>query len=104
MVDLGKLGGSSSWGLAINGNGIVVGYGTTKANAYHAFISTHGGRMKDLNKLIWINTAGQFHSETLAARSAARDGARRVSERDVSASNQWATEPLPPARARDPIN
>ncbi|MBA3832447.1 MAG: hypothetical protein H0X34_11265 [Chthoniobacterales bacterium] len=30
----------------------VVGYGTTKANVYHAFISTNGARMKDLNKLI----------------------------------------------------
>ena len=72
MVDLGTLGGSSSWGLAINNNGTVVGYSTTRSNVYHAFISTNGSRMQDLNRLIpqgsgWvlgqasgINDAGQI--------------------------------------------
>jgi probable HAF family extracellular repeat protein len=72
MVDLGTLGGSSSWGLAINNNGTVVGYGTTRTNVYHAFISTNGAKMQDLNRLIpqrsgWvlgqangINDAGQI--------------------------------------------
>lgn len=46
------MGGSSSWGLAINNSGTVVGFGTTRANDYHAFISTNGGKMQDLNKLI----------------------------------------------------
>jgi probable HAF family extracellular repeat protein len=72
MVDLGTLGGSSSWGLAINNSGTVVGFGTTRDNAYHAFVSFDGGRMQDLNRLIprrsgWvlgeadgINNAGQI--------------------------------------------
>ena len=72
MADLGPLGGSSSWGLAINNSGTVVGFATTRTNVYHAFISSNGGRMKDLNKLIpvrsgWvlgeaagINDAGQI--------------------------------------------
>jgi probable HAF family extracellular repeat protein len=84
MADLGTLGGSGSWGLAINNSGTVVGFATTKANDYHAFISTGGARMQDLNKLIprhsgWvlgeadgINDAGQItgygsiHGETHA--------------------------------------
>ena len=72
MVDLGSLGGSSSWGLAINNSGTVVGFATTRRNDYHAFVSINGGRMQDLNKLIashtgWvlaeangINDAGQI--------------------------------------------
>ena len=72
MVDLGSLGGSSSWGIAINNGGTVVGYATTRTNTYHAFVSTNGARMQDLNKLIpprtgWvlleangINDAGQI--------------------------------------------
>ncbi|PYL09936.1 MAG: HAF repeat-containing protein [Verrucomicrobia bacterium] len=72
MVDLGSLGGSSSWGLAINNSGTVVGFATTRRNEYHAFVSTNGARMQDLNKLIprytgWIlgqangiNDAGQI--------------------------------------------
>src|SRR5262249_7230801 len=64
MVDLGSLGGSSSWGLAINNSGTVVGYATTRANEYHAFVSTDGGRMQDLNRLIPPNTVwilGEAH-------------------------------------------
>src|SRR5207245_8849479 len=72
MVDLGSLGGSSSCGLAINNSGAVVGFATTRANEYHAFVSINGGRMQDLNRLIprnsgWvlgqangINDAGQI--------------------------------------------
>jgi probable HAF family extracellular repeat protein len=77
MVDLGSLGGSSSWALSINNSGTVVGYATTRANTYHAFISTNGGRMQDLNKMIsprsgWvllqangINDAGQIVGDGL---------------------------------------
>jgi probable HAF family extracellular repeat protein len=72
MVDLGTLGGSSSWGLGINNSGTVVGFSTTRNNVYHAFVSTNGARMQDLNRLIpqgsgWvlgqandINSAGQI--------------------------------------------
>ncbi|HEY4257416.1 MAG TPA: hypothetical protein VGM66_09400 [Candidatus Udaeobacter sp.] len=56
MVDLGTLGGSGGWGLAINNSGTVVGFATTRRNDYHAFISTNGGRMQDLNRLIPANS------------------------------------------------
>jgi probable HAF family extracellular repeat protein len=56
MVDLGSLGGSGSWGLAINNSGTVVGFATTRRNEYHAFVSTNGARMQDLNRLIPSNT------------------------------------------------
>jgi len=72
MVDLGSLGGSASWGLALNNSGTVVGFATTRVNDYHAFVSFNGAAMQDLNKLIprrsgWvlgqangINDAGQI--------------------------------------------
>lgn len=56
MVDLGSLGGSSSWGLAINNSGTVVGFATTRTNNSHAFVSSNGSRMQDLNRLIPTNT------------------------------------------------
>ena len=56
MVDLGSLGGSGSWGLAINNSGTVVGFATTRVNEYHAFVSTNGARMQDLNRLIPANS------------------------------------------------
>src|SRR5262249_28666831 len=64
MVDLGSLGGSNSWGLAINNSGAVVGFATTRRNEYHAFISNNGGRMQDLNRLIPPNSGwilGEAH-------------------------------------------
>ena len=72
MVDLGALGGSSSYGSAINNSGTVVGLSTIRNGSYHAFISTNGGKMLDLNTMIpprtgWvledgaaINDAGQI--------------------------------------------
>jgi probable HAF family extracellular repeat protein len=72
MIDLGTLDGPSgtTWGLALNDSGIVVGQATVPSG-YHAFIYS-GSQMKDLNKLIpagteWdlisangINAAGQI--------------------------------------------
>ena len=72
MVDMGALGGSSSYGSAINNNGTVVGLSTIRNGSYRAFISTNGGKMQDLNTMIptgtgWvleegtaINDAGQI--------------------------------------------
>ncbi|HEY4904292.1 MAG TPA: hypothetical protein VIH89_12530 [Candidatus Sulfotelmatobacter sp.] len=72
LRDLGTIAGSTSttWGIAINDSGVVVGK-STFANTYHAFVYG-GGKMKDLNKLIpsgsgWtlieadgINASGQI--------------------------------------------
>ena len=33
-----------------------MGYATTRTNQYHAFVSTNGARMQDLNRLIPTNT------------------------------------------------
>ncbi len=73
MTDLGTLEGplATSWGLAINDSGVIVGYSDFQ-QGYHAFVSGGVGRIKDLNKLIpagsgWvleqafgINNAGQI--------------------------------------------
>ncbi len=56
MVDLGALGGSSSYGSAINNSGTVVGLSTIRNGSYHAFISTKGGKMQDLNNMILTGT------------------------------------------------
>jgi probable HAF family extracellular repeat protein len=72
MTDLGTIAGANSttWGLAINDSGVIVGYSSFQAT-YHAFVYS-GGKMRDLNKLIpagsgWlllqafgINNAGQI--------------------------------------------
>jgi len=52
MVDLGALGGFSSYGMAINGNNHVVGYSTLQTNdeRVHAFLHD-GARMIDLGSL-----------------------------------------------------
>ena len=52
MADLGTLGGNYSWGLAINNGGTVVGRSDIRDGSQHAFISTNGGRMQDLNSMI----------------------------------------------------
>ena len=69
---MGALGGSSSYGSAINSAGTVVGLSTIQNASYHAFISTNGRKMQDLNSMIptgtgWvleegaaINDAGQI--------------------------------------------
>jgi probable HAF family extracellular repeat protein len=72
MTDLGMLEKfGNSWGLSINKTGAVVGYATF-GGTYHAFISTGGKKMQDLNHMIgsgtgWvlveadsINAAGQI--------------------------------------------
>ena len=80
MIDLGTLGGSTSWGLAINNSGTVVGFGTTRTNVYHAFVSTDGGKMKDLNKLIparsgWVLAEADGSTTPARSSATARSGA-----------------------------
>jgi probable HAF family extracellular repeat protein len=65
VTDLGTLGGSQSFGYAINADGQVTGYSTTTAGATHAFLYSNGS-MTDLNTLggprskgVDINAAGQ---------------------------------------------
>jgi probable HAF family extracellular repeat protein len=82
MTDLGTLGGATSTAYGINTHGVIVGYSynsgtvvglsTIQNSSYHAFISTNGGKMQDLNNMIsagtgWvlqeaaaINDAGQI--------------------------------------------
>ena len=54
MVDLGVLGGFSSYGMAINSYNHVVGYSTIKANdeRVHGFFHD-GNKMIDLGSLGW---------------------------------------------------
>jgi probable HAF family extracellular repeat protein len=66
---LGALGGSSSYGSAINNSGTVVGLSTIQNGSYHAFISTNGRRMQDLNNLIpaqtgWVLQEGAAINDT----------------------------------------
>jgi probable HAF family extracellular repeat protein len=77
MVDLGHLGGGFSQALAINNNGVVVGYGTLNNGAYRAFRWTQAQGMVDLNSVLpprsgwvllvaWdINDRGQITGEGL---------------------------------------
>ena len=53
MIDLGTLGGSSSWAGAVNASGQVVGVSTTAGDdaTYHAFVWTREGGMIDLGTL-----------------------------------------------------
>jgi len=67
MVDLGTLGGASSWATGINDAGTVVGYSPTSAGQTRAFLWTAGGGMVDLGTLggtqSWahaINAQGQI--------------------------------------------
>src|ERR671930_852533 len=66
-IDLGTLGGSTSYGYAVNDSGQVVGYSYTAGDAeYHAFSWTHAGGMVDLGTLggtssiaLAVNASGQ---------------------------------------------
>lgn len=51
MVELGTLGGASSWAYGINNSGQVVGYAQIAAGGSHAFLWTTGGGMVDLGTL-----------------------------------------------------
>ncbi len=53
MVDLGTLGGSSSYGMAINANNHVVGYSTVNSveARVHAFLYVGGKKLTDLGSL-----------------------------------------------------
>jgi probable HAF family extracellular repeat protein len=55
MVDLGTLGGLS-YGLAVNGNGQVVGYSAPAGGGYHAYSWTQAGGMIDLGTLGGTNS------------------------------------------------
>jgi probable HAF family extracellular repeat protein len=57
MIDLGVLGGHSSYGMAINNSNHVAGYSTLKANSdrVHAFLY-NGKSMIDLGSLGWKGT------------------------------------------------
>ncbi len=59
MVDLGTLGGTSSWAYGINTNGDVVGQAETRLSgdfSTHAFLYSSGKGMIDLNTLISSNS------------------------------------------------
>ncbi len=48
LVDIGDLGGKSTFALALNDNGLVTGSSQTPSGAAHAFLYTPGVGMKDL--------------------------------------------------------
>ncbi|MFL5482524.1 MAG: hypothetical protein ACJ8AK_10075 [Gemmatimonadaceae bacterium] len=60
-LDLGTLGGSSSYAAAINSSGVVVGWSETKGGDTHAFRWTPGAGMVDLGTL-----PGQQSSQAVA--------------------------------------
>ena len=52
IVDLGTLGGTTSYGFGINANGLVTGYSYISGNAFeHAFVS-NGSTMTDINTVV----------------------------------------------------
>jgi len=55
MIDLGTLGGSSSWAFGINENDSVVGYSKITDDTYHGFLYCDE-QMQDLNSLIDHNS------------------------------------------------
>ncbi len=63
MLDLGTLGGVSSYGTAINMSNHVVGYSMLKTNAMHAFLY-NGGQLVDLGSLS-PNVSGADYSVAL---------------------------------------
>jgi len=56
MNNLGTLGGSASWAMAINDSGQVVGNSRTADNSLHAFLYDDIGGMLDLNDLIALDS------------------------------------------------
>jgi len=71
VIDLGTLGGTSSYGEAINNNGQVVGSSTTSSGDRHAFLYSNGS-MQDINpagggysEAYGINNKGQVVGEIL---------------------------------------
>ena len=62
MVDLGTLGGASSYALAGNDRGAVIGRSEVSADVWHAFV-WQDGTMTDLGGTFWpndINNRGQI--------------------------------------------
>jgi probable HAF family extracellular repeat protein len=51
FVTLGTLGGATSYGYAINGNGVIVGTADTPSGLLHAFRARPGAPMEDLGTL-----------------------------------------------------
>lgn len=51
IIDLGTLGGNSSYGYAINASGQVTGKAETADGYFHAFVTDQNGVMKDLGTL-----------------------------------------------------
>ena len=60
--DLGTLGGSNSWAIAVDDQGRVVGWAETARGVMHAFLYTPGSGMQDLGTL-----PGSFRSAQMQA-------------------------------------